>query len=106
MRALNPGAPADAGLLEAVSRGEFTLNGFRNRDLRAILFPEGAVSKTEERRQAAVVSRKLVLPRAHHLIRKVPRTHRYHLTDKGRIAVTALIAARNASTETLTKLAA
>ena len=106
VRALNPGAPADAGLLEAVSRGEFTLNGFRNRDLRAILFPEGAVSKTEERRQAAVVSRKLVLLRAHHLIRKVPRTHRYHLTDKGRIAVTALIAARNASTETLTKLAA
>jgi hypothetical protein len=106
VRAMNPGAPGDAALLEAVSRGEFTLNGFRNRDLRGLLFPAGAASETEQRRQAAAVSRKLVLLRAHHLIRKVGRTHRYHLTDKGRIAVTALITAHNASTETLTKLAA
>src|SRR5205085_11498832 len=34
VRALNPYAPADAKLLEAISRGERTLNGFRNRDLR------------------------------------------------------------------------
>jgi hypothetical protein len=40
------------------------------------------------------------------LIRKVPHTHRYHLTKAGRIAVTALIAARNANTQELTKLAA
>ena len=38
-----------------------------------------------------MVSRKLLLLRAHHLIRKVPRTHRYLLTKAGRIAVTALI---------------
>ena len=38
VRALNPHAPADAALLSAISRGEFTLNGFRNRDLRALLF--------------------------------------------------------------------
>ena len=52
------------------------------------------------------MSRKLRLLRAHHLIRKVPRTHRYHLTKAGRVIVTALIAARNANTEQLTKLAA
>jgi hypothetical protein len=40
------------------------------------------------------------------LIRKVPRTHPYHLTKAGRIAVTALIAARNANTQELTRLAA
>ena len=34
LRALNPHAPADAALLEVISRGEFTINGFRNRDLR------------------------------------------------------------------------
>jgi hypothetical protein len=33
------------------------------------------------------------LPRSHHLIRKVPHTHRYHLTRADRIAVTALIQA-------------
>jgi hypothetical protein len=46
------------------------------------------------------------LLRAHHLIRKVPNTHRYHLTDAGRIAITALITARSVSTQELTKLAA
>lgn len=106
VRSLNPYAPADAALLEAISRGEFNVNGFRNRDLRALLFPDATASSRDHRRQAAAVSRKLPLPRAHRLIRKVPHTHRYHLTAAGRVAVTALIAARNASTETLTKLAA
>ena len=53
-----------------------------------------------------MISRKLHLLRAHWLTRKVPHTHRYHLTKAGRIAVTALIAARNANTQELTKLAA
>jgi len=44
--------------------------------------------------------------RAHHLIRKVPHTHRYLLTDAGRIAVTALITARYANAQELTKIAA
>ena len=106
VRALNPYAPADAGLLEAISRGEFTLNGFRNRDLRGLLFDDAADPKHERRRNAAAVSRKLALLRAHRLIRKVPRTHRYHLTDRGRRAVTALLTARNANANVLTKLAA
>jgi hypothetical protein len=106
VRALNPYAPADAKLLEAISRGELTLNGFRNRDLRTLLFDDQAASPQEHRRRAAAVSRKLALLRAHRLIRKVSRTHRYHLTANGRSVVTALIAARNASTDSLTKLAA
>ena len=38
VRALNPHAPGDAALFEAISRGEFTVNGLRNRDLRQLLF--------------------------------------------------------------------
>ena len=106
VRALNPHAPGDAALLTAISHGEFNLNGFRNRDLRGLLFSKASASKSERHRQAAAVSRKLLLLRAHHLIRKVPRTHRYHMTKAGRIAVTALIAARNANTQELTKLVA
>lgn len=106
VRALNPYAPADAALLEAISRGEFALNGFRNRDLRALLFADAAASPHEQRRHAAAVSRKLALLRAHRLIRKVPATHRYHLSAKGRTIVTALLTARNASTDLITKLAA
>lgn len=106
VRALNPYAPADADLLQAVSHGEFTLNGFRNRDLRRLLFPDQPASQQQQRRQAAAVSRKLALLRAHRLIRKVPGTHRYHLTEHGRIIVTALLTARNTSADALTKLAA
>jgi hypothetical protein len=106
VRALNPHAPGDAAMLAAVSRGEFTLNGFRNRDLRALLFSKAPRSKSEHTRQAAAVSRKLVLLRAHHLIRKVPHTHRYHLTEAGRVIVTALITARDACMQELTNLAA
>jgi hypothetical protein len=106
VRALNPYAPADADLLQAVSRGEFTLNGFRNRDLRRLLFGNQSTSQQQQRRQAAAVSRKLALLRAHRLIRKVSGTHRYHLTEQGRTIVTALITARNTSTDVLTKLAA
>ena len=106
VRPLNPHAAADAALIEALGRGEFSINGFRNRDLRHLLFTGASVSKPEQRRQAAAVSRKLAWLRAHHVIRKIPHTHRYHLTDAGRVAVTALLTARRVSTQELTKLAA
>jgi hypothetical protein len=105
-RPFNPHAPEDARLLAAISRGEFTINGFRNRDLRGLLFADAGASPEQQRRHAAAVSRKLALLRAHGLIHKVTGTHRYHLAAKGRIIVTALITARNASTDALTKLAA
>jgi hypothetical protein len=105
-RPLNPYAPEDARLLDAISPGEFAINGFRNRDLRVRLFDDDRASKREQRRHAAAVTRKLALLHAHRLIRKVPGTHRYHLSRQGRISLTALIAARNANANALTKLAA
>jgi hypothetical protein len=105
-RPLNPYAPDDAKLLDAISSGEFTINGFRNRDLRLRLFDDDSAVKQEQRRHAAAVTRKLAMLRAHRLIKKVPGTHRYHLTNQGRSIVTALISARNANANTLTKLAA
>lgn len=105
VRAINPYSPDDANLIETISRGEFTGNGFRNRDLRSLLF-SGQSTKEEDRLHSAAVTRKLLLLRAHGLIKKVTGTHRYQLTDNGRNIVTALITARSASTESLTKLAA
>jgi hypothetical protein len=105
-RALNPYAPADLDLLQAVSHGEFNINGLRNRDLRQMLFGDQPTCTQQRRRQAAAVSRKLALLRAHGLIRKVSGTHRYHLTIDGRTIVTALLTARNATTDALTRLAA
>lgn len=105
VRGLNPLSSPDAALLAAVSRGEFTIHGFRNRDLRAILSP-AAASPAERRSQASKITRQLRLLRAHGLIKKVPKTHRYVLTDRGRTTIIALLTARNADTKKLNQLAA
>ena len=102
VRALNPLAAADAALLEAVSRHEFLINGLRNRDLRRLLYGAQEVAAPEERRRSAAVTRQLRLLRGHGLIHKVPKTHRYMVSANGRQAITALLAARNASVEALT----
>ena len=100
VRALNPLAPTDVALLEAVSRGEYLIAGFRNRDIRTILFGESArTSAAEVKCRSGKVTRLLRLLRAHGVIAKIAKTHRYQLTDKGRSSLSALIAARNASTE-------
>jgi hypothetical protein len=93
-------------LFEAVSRGEFIINGFCSRDLRALLFADADASKHDRRRRAAVVSRQIALLRSQRLIRKIAGTHRYHLCVKGHVTVAALIAVRNVRMEALTKLAA
>jgi hypothetical protein len=104
-RALNPWSPQDAALLQAVNRGEFAINGFRNRDLRALLFKQ-KVTETELKRQSAAVTRKLALLRAHGLIKKITGTHRYVLTAKGTTTITAVLTARQANVSELTKMAA
>jgi hypothetical protein len=43
-------------------------------------------------------SRRVRLLRAHGLIEKVPKAHRYLVTDHGRKFITAMLAARNANT--------
>jgi hypothetical protein len=104
-RALNPWGEADAALLAFVAQGEWTVQGFRNRDLRAVLYPKPDDAK-ERRRFAGRVTRRLALLRAHKLIRKVQGSHRYILSPKGREVVTALLAARQASIPQLLKIAA
>jgi hypothetical protein len=102
---LNPLSGDDARLLEAVHRGEFLLNGFRNRDLQRLLYSKSTEVVAEKRRRSAAVTRQIRLLRAHGMIRKVPRTHRYQVSDRGRVALTALLAARQADTAKLTAAA-
>ncbi|MFL5331911.1 MAG: hypothetical protein ACJ8H8_01755, partial [Geminicoccaceae bacterium] len=104
-RALNPLSAGDAALLAAVQRGEFTLNGFRNRDLRQLLHGDRPGDAAAARRQAAQVTRQIRLLRAHGLVKKVTGTHRYLVTDKGRSTITAILAARQAETARLTEAA-
>jgi hypothetical protein len=79
----------------AVLRGEHHLNGFRNGDIQAALFPTRVQDVAEQRRRTAHVSRLLQLLRAHGLIAKVPRAHRYRVTTKGEALMSAAIYARH-----------
>ena len=100
LRALRIGDPADIALLQAISRGEFATAGFRNRDIRQRLHP-GTPSPDDARRLSARTGRKLRLLRAHHLVRKIQKTHRYVLTERGHLITAALFAARETPLERL-----
>jgi hypothetical protein len=95
----------DAAMAAILLRGEFAINGVRNRDVRVLLHP-GTCSDRERRRQSGQVSRRLRLFREHGLITKLPGTHRYQLTVTGRRILPAFMTARNASAEQLNNLAA
>lgn len=104
-RGLSPLSPDDTKLLQAVSRGEFSISGFRNRDLRAILYGE-PVDAATARRESGRVTRQLRLLRAHGLITKIPKTHRYQLTTQGQVVIAALLQAQQASPAKLSQIAA
>lgn len=104
-RALNPLADEDSRLLVAVNRGEFTINGFRNRDLAQLLYGDRPTDPLQAKRLSGKVTRQLRILRAHGLVRKVSKTHRYLLTERGQTAINALLAARQTTTQQLTRLA-
>lgn len=104
MRGLRPWGE-DQVLLAAVNHGEFLINGFRNRDLQKLLYATEAESPREGRRRSAAVSRKLRLLRSHGLIQKVPRTHRYHVTEAGRTILVAVLTAARTTLHQLNQLA-
>lgn len=106
VRPLHPFEPADLALLRAVNRGEFAINGLRNRDLQALLYPTPPADKHHARHRSAAVSRKLRLLRAHGIIQKLPHTHRYQVTDHGRLILNAILSAERTTTQQLMALAA
>ncbi len=64
----------DERLLEALSQGEFQINGVRNKDLRH-RFPD---------LNSAQISRLLQRLRHHNILRSVPKTYKYYLTKFGK----------------------
>jgi len=99
-RALNPLTGADGEMLRLLAQGDYLINGFRNRDLRQSLFGICADAKLRAR-QSAKITRLLALLRAHGVILKVQKTHRYQLTANGRRVVTALLSAHNSDVQKL-----
>jgi hypothetical protein len=105
VRGLNLFAEDDVKLLEIVGRAEFLISGFRNRHVQQAWFGEAAADEKEARRRSGQVSRKLRMLRAHGLIQKLPHTHRYVVSEKGRQLIAALTAARNADISKLAQAA-
>jgi len=84
-RALRPISLEDASLFQVILHGEFSLQGFRNGDLRR------ALGQSEPKNSSARISRLLALLRAHKLIFKVFKTNYYRITRRGhQVMATAL----------------
>jgi hypothetical protein len=100
-RALRPITPDEARLFALVLRGEFRLQGFRNRDLRWQLHGPPPADPQQRRRAAGHITRLLRLLRAHGLIRKVPHTFYYRVTQRGEQIMTTALHLRELDLSTL-----
>jgi len=90
-RAFNPAVPSDLALFAGVLRGEHTLQGFRNRDVRTHLFGGPAA---RDRRRSGHVSRLLKRLHLRGLVAKIPRSRRWRVTQLGPAVLTAAIQLR------------
>ena len=99
-RGLNLLSAEDSRLLKAINRGEYAMAGFRNRDVRDALFGKASPTSPEAKKQSGQVTRRLQLLRAHGLIRKIPKSHRYQVTAAGRKLASAMSYAEDTSLKT------
>ena len=72
-------------MFEAIIRGEHTIQGFRNADLRIHL----------PGKSPGQVSRMLKRLRLHGVIRKIGRTYKYYVSELGRAAITTGLKLKN-----------
>jgi hypothetical protein len=106
VRGLRPWSPDDVRLVQAISRGEFAINGFRNKDLVPHLFDSAPADDKERLSRSHKVTRLIRLLRAHALIRKVPRASRYRLSKKGLEIAPLLLRAQRVTLAQLDRTAA
>lgn len=104
-RGLRAWSSEDLRLFRAVNRGEFKVNGFRNRDLQVYLFDQPTDDPQERRRRGARVTRLIRLLRAHHIARKLSKSNRYKLTDQGQAILTAILGLQDVSLAKLNRVA-
>ena len=89
--AFNVWNPETVVLMETICDGRFLIKGFRNKDIACVIFP----NIKDAKKLSSKVSRILKKLRQHGLIKKVPRSRRYHVTSKGRNIMGTLIEIRH-----------
>ncbi len=107
VRALNPNAELDMHLLRFLTQGQWAIAGLRNRDLVAWLVPSvNTLSPADRKKWTARASRLLCILRSHGLIQKVGKTHRYHVTRKGKQVAALMVSASTVQAQQLMQIAA
>jgi len=79
-------------LFTELANASFLIRGFTNYDLRHALWP---AEKADDKFCRNKTTRLIAKLRAHKMLKKIPRSSRYLLTDKGRRIISALIDIRN-----------
>ncbi len=67
-----------------ISDPTWMIQGLRNRDVVAALYPKQTDDASERRRRSAHVTHLLRLLRAHGLLEKISGTHRYQIPEEAR----------------------
>lgn len=106
IRGLRPWSVEDLVLLQTINRGEFVINGFRNKDILFLMYPESISYPEHKRRHGNRVTRMIRMLRAHGLIQKVPHTYRYTLTLQGRKITTAILQCQDINLKQLNAMVA
>lgn len=83
----NVWSPETFRLFEVVCDGKYLIRGFTNQEIRRSICKENPDTSKERGR----MSRELAKLRTHGLIRKIPHSRRYMVSDKGRRVMGALI---------------
>ncbi len=86
----NPASPADVRLFQAVLAGEKLLRGFRNAEIRTALY-RTTEDDGQRRRQSHAVGRMMKRLHVRGRIVEVPRSHRRHVSVKGRHVLGAIV---------------
>lgn len=83
----NVWSPETFRLFETISDGKYLIRGFTNRDIRREIYDDDPDSAANRGKTSRAFSKL----RAHGLIRKIPHSRRYLVSDKGRRVMGALI---------------
>ena len=79
----NPAREEEARLFAAVLAGDYIAQGFRNEDIRTLVYRESARAPGY-RKHSAAVGRVLKRLQVRGMVAKVPRTRRWRVTSEGR----------------------